>query len=82
MPWDKAKNGIVLLQETHSSVKDESKWRKEWGEDLYLNHGSNNSRGTLIAFSNEFDKNAHMTQLKLTISKPNSLPSKTVTNRR
>jgi len=32
------------------------KWRKEWGEDLYLNHGSSNSRGTLIAFPRGFEK--------------------------
>ena len=53
---EKGKNGIVLLQETHSSLKDVRKWKKEWGSDIYLNHGSSNSRGTLIAFPNGFEK--------------------------
>ena len=53
---EKGKNGIVLLQETHSSVKDVRKWKKEWGSDIYLNHGSSNSRGTLIAFPKGFEK--------------------------
>ena len=49
-------NGIVLLQETHSSVKDVARWRNEWGAEIYQNHGSSNSSGTLIAFSKKFDK--------------------------
>ena len=53
---EKVRNGIVLLQETHSSVEQEGKWKKEWEEDIYQNHGSSNSRGTLIAFSKGFDK--------------------------
>ena len=53
---DKGKNGIVLLQETHSTKRDERKWKNEWGGDLYLNHGTSNSRGTLIAFPNGFEK--------------------------
>ena len=53
---EKGKNGIVLLQETHSSLKDVKKWKKEWGADIYLNHGSSNSRGTLIAFPKGFEK--------------------------
>ena len=53
---EKGRNGIVLLQETHSSVKDVRKWKKEWGSDIYLNHGSSNSRGTLIAFPKGFEK--------------------------
>jgi exonuclease III len=53
---DNGKNGIVLLQETHSAAKDEVKWKNEWGAEIYLNHGSSNSRGTLIAFSKGFEK--------------------------
>ena len=53
---DKGKSGIILLQETHSIKKDVAKWKNEWGGDLYLNHGSSNSRGTLIAFPNGFEK--------------------------
>ena len=53
---DKGKNGIILLQETHSIERDVRKWKNEWGSDIYLNHGSSNSRGTLIAFTNGFEK--------------------------
>ena len=49
-------NGIVLLQESHSSRKDVKRWKSEWGADIYLNHGSSNSSGTLIAFSKNFEK--------------------------
>ena len=49
-------NGIVLLQESHSSAKDAKRWAKEWKGDLFQNHGSSNSRGTLIGFSEGFEK--------------------------
>ena len=49
-------NGIVLLQETHSCGKNLARWKNEWGTDIYLNHGSSNSRGTLIAFTKNFEK--------------------------
>ena len=53
---DKIKNnGIVLLQETHSCQREVAKWKKEWDAELYLNHGTSNSRGTLIAISKGFD---------------------------
>ena len=42
---EKGKNGIVMLQETHSSVKDEVKWENDWGADVFFNHGTSNSRG-------------------------------------
>ena len=32
-------------------------WKKEWGADLYLNHGTSNSRGTLIVFPEGFERN-------------------------
>ena len=54
---DKIKNnGIVLLQETHSSSKEMGKWKNEWVGDVFQNHGSSNSRGVMIAFSRGFDK--------------------------
>ena len=52
---EKVKDGVFLLQETHSQPEDEVKWRKEWGSKIYLNHGSSNSRGTMIGFSNNLD---------------------------
>ena len=49
--------GIVLLQETHSTAKDSMKWKEEWGGQLYQNHGTSNSRGVSIGFTNDFEKN-------------------------
>ena len=40
----------------NSFNKDIMRWKNDWGDDIYLNHGTSNSRGTLIAFSKEFDK--------------------------
>ena len=42
------------MQETHSVQDYFLSWQNEWGGDIILNHGSSNSRGTLIAFSGYF----------------------------
>ena len=52
---EKAPQGIFLLQETHSSNSVTQKWSKEWGSPIKYNHGTSNSRGTLIAFSKNLD---------------------------
>ena len=52
---DRVNCGVFLMQETHSCVADEEKWQKEWGAKLQLNHGSTNSRGTMIGFSKNLD---------------------------
>ena len=45
----KQKADIVLIQETHSSKRDETKWRNEWGgQEIYFSHGTTNSLGTAI----------------------------------
>lgn len=41
-------NALVMLQETHSLLKDESLWRNEYGSDIVYSHGTNDSRGTMI----------------------------------
>ena len=47
--------GIFFLQETHSTEITESKWREQWGnKNIYFSHGSSNSKGVVIMFSNEF----------------------------
>ena len=51
---EKVKKGIVFLQETHSVSSDFLKWKSEWEGDLFLNNGTSNSKGTLIAFTNNF----------------------------
>mgnify|MGYP005680679575 FL=1 len=52
---EKLKSGFIFMQETHSIQNDLVEWQNEWGSKMILNHGCGNSRGTLIAFSNDFD---------------------------
>ena len=42
--------GIVLLQETHSTVVSEKRWEQEWGGEIYFCHGTSNARGVAILF--------------------------------
>ena len=42
------KANIILLQETHTIAKDESKWRDDWEGDIYMAHGVSNSKGVAI----------------------------------
>ncbi len=42
--------GIILLQETHSTTLGEKLWLDEWGCEIYFSHGSNNARGVAILF--------------------------------
>ena len=41
-------NGILFLQETHSSRKDEIKWKDEFKKELFFSHRKTNSCGVLI----------------------------------
>ena len=44
---------IFFLQETHSTPGIEKSWRDEWGSSgLFFSHGTSNSRGTCVFFSN------------------------------
>ena len=52
---EKLKSGFIFMQETHSIQNDLVEWQNEWGSKMILNHGCGNSRGTLIAFSSDFD---------------------------
>ena len=49
-------NGLLLFQETHSAKKDLKGWKNDWKGDIFLNHGTSNSRGVMIAFTESFDK--------------------------
>ena len=51
---DKIKSGFVFLQETHSVKNLEKEWKSQWGGDIYFSHGTSNSTGCAIAFSNNF----------------------------
>ena len=39
------KNGILLLQEKHSTVSDEGKWKIKFIEPVFYSHGTSNSCG-------------------------------------
>ena len=43
--------GIFMLQETHSTVKTETEWKKQWDGQIMFSHGLSNSRGVAILFS-------------------------------
>ena len=51
----KIKKGVVLLQETHSTIDDLKSWSNEMGYKILLNTGTSNSRGTLIGISKKFE---------------------------
>ena len=45
--------GIVLLQETHSTARNEAMWTSQWGcgkDSAVFSHGTSDSKGVLIAF--------------------------------
>lgn len=42
---------LFFLQETHSCEDDRKFWRSQWGDQIYLSHGSNNSAGVAILFN-------------------------------
>ena len=50
--FKKQDHDIILLQETHSTVSDIDKWNREWGGSIIYAHGTNQSRGVMILFSN------------------------------
>ena len=45
-----ATKGLVFLQETHSSIRDEKKWEDEFRGKLFFSHGKTNSCGVLIGY--------------------------------
>ena len=49
------KNGVAFFQETHSIESDILLWKKEWNGNLFINHGTSNSRGVMIALSSELE---------------------------
>ena len=46
----KLKKDIILLQETHSTDKNESLWRNQLRADIVFSHGISSSRGVCIIF--------------------------------
>jgi len=48
------KLSIIFLQETHSTVENETEWKKEWDGEVFLSHKSSNSAGVGILFAKDF----------------------------
>lgn len=48
------KRDVYFLQETHSSVNDESFWSTQWGGKTLFSHGSTHSGGVAILFNHNF----------------------------
>lgn len=46
---------VYFLQETHSSVNDESFWSSQWGGKVLFSHGSTHSGGVMILFNYNFN---------------------------
>ena len=45
---EKLRDGIVCLQETHSSPEAHASWRQEWESEIYFNDNTSNSAGVAI----------------------------------
>lgn len=45
---------VMLLQETHSCIDDEERWKTEWGGNVVFSHGTNRQNGTAILFPSHF----------------------------
>ena len=43
-------NGILFLQETHSTFNDENIWKNDFNVPVFYSHGTSQSCGVLIAF--------------------------------
>ena len=43
-------NGFSFLQETHSLLNDELKWKDDFGEPLFFSHRNSNSCGVAIGY--------------------------------
>ena len=50
-------NGIILLQETHSTEASEKFWRSDWKGQVEFCHGTSSSRGVAILISKELNIN-------------------------
>ena len=49
--------GILFLQEIHSTESNEASWRNEFNVAFFFSHGSANSCGVLIGFLEQFTLN-------------------------
>ena len=57
------KYDLICLQETHSNVGDEMLWKAEWGGQIIMSHGTQNSKGVAVLIQ----KNSRVRVNKITI---------------
>ncbi len=50
---------VCMLQETHSTLKNEQYWRAEWGGKIYYAHGTSESRGVCTMIKNNANIDVH-----------------------
>ena len=50
LKYKKGPNGILLLQETNSTVENEIRWKDDLNGYIHYSHGKSNLSGVLIAF--------------------------------
>ena len=70
-----AANGFIFLQETHSCINVEIKWREEFNGELFFSHGKTNSCRVAIGFygsktveqTNKIDKSGRNLLVETTI---------------
>ena len=43
-------SGVMFLQETHSTIKDEKRWADEFKGKMFFSHGTSNSCGVAIGY--------------------------------
>ena len=55
-----------MLQETHSTEFEKQKWNEDWNSEMLFNHGTSNSKGTLIDFLKiQITKLSNMTMTRM-----------------
>lgn len=58
---------FCFIQESHSTEQDKSFWRSQWGDDLWMSHGTERAAGVCILkrrfngkiLISDCDKNGH-----------------------
>ncbi len=50
---------ICILVDTHCSTKAESKWKEQWGGDIYFSSVESNKRGIAVLFKKGFPYEFH-----------------------
>ena len=49
LTWLKSKpEDVIFVQETHSTPGTERDWKRDWGGEIFFNHGASNSTGVAI----------------------------------